>query len=485
MPRHLGLFFAAVIAAMLAIGASQGVAATKPVLVKDVNAGARSSDLHDLTNVDGSVLFSAFDVAHGFELWKSDGTGRGTKLVKDINPGAASSEPHELTNVDGTLFFVADDGIHAYELWKSDGTAAGTTLVKGSSRLQPLPRSLTNVNGTLFFAANDYTDPDYLLHEELWKSDGTAAGTTLVKDINPGESGSRPEFLTNVNGTLFFSAYTGEFSFELWESDGTAAGTTLVKDINPGPWNQFDENHGGSRPQYLANVAGTLFFDATDGIRTGIWTSDGTAAGTTFLQQYFGREFTDVSGTALYAGGADSSGIELWKSDGTAAGTTLVKDINPGPAESQPRFLANIHGTLFFNARGGMNGLELWKSDGTAAGTALVKDINPGAASSFPSDERGSLDLQNPLTDVNGTLFFDADDGIHGLELWKSDGTARGTTMVGDIKPGAGWSLPGAWSRELVNVDGTLFFAADDGTHGFELWKTKPSIREAKPKSHR
>src|SRR5262249_45748464 len=129
------------------------------------------------------------------------------------------------TNVNGTLFFTATDGVHGPELWKSNGTAAGTILVKdinpGSNPTGPAPSSLTNVNGTLYF-----TDDNGTAGYGLWRSDGTAAGTTLVKAIPAGE-------LTDVNGLLYFMGYDTH-GWELWQSDGTAAGTVLVQDIYPG-----------------------------------------------------------------------------------------------------------------------------------------------------------------------------------------------------------------------------------------------------------
>jgi ELWxxDGT repeat protein len=112
---------------------------------------------------------------------------------------------------------------------------------------------------------------------------------------------------------------------------------------------------------------------------------------------------------------------------------------------------------LFFTADDGVNGQELWKSNGTAVGTVRVKDIRPGSNGSYP----------NALMDLNGTLLFSADDGTHGIELWKSDGTAASTVLVGDIQPGSVSSSP----TSLTNVIGTLFFTADDGIHGRELWE--------------
>ena len=135
----------------------------------------------------------------------------------------------------------------------------------------------------------------------------------------------------------------------------------------------------------------------------------------------------------------------------------MVLDINPGIASSYPSKSVVIGSTAYFTAEDGVHGIELWKSNGTAAGTVLVKDINPGSASSCSDPSF--------LTNVNGTLFFSADDGTHGPELWKSDGTAAGTALVKDINSGSGSSEP----RYLTNVNGTLFFSAHDGVHGFEL----------------
>ena len=130
----------------------------------------------------------------------------------------------------------------------------------------------------------------------------------------------------------------------------------------------------------------------------------------------------------------------------------LVADIN-GTATSSlgltGTVLATLNGTTFFAADDGVHGMELWQSDGTAAGTVMVKDILTGADGSNP----------RYLTNVNGVLFLVADDGVHGPELWKSDGTEAGTVMVKNIRPNATDSNP----KEITNVDGTLYFSADNG----------------------
>ena len=131
------------------------------------------------------------------------------ELLKNVNPATLGSSPGQITAVGDTIFFAARDNDHGRELWKTDGTAAGTAFVKdiNPGRGSSYPEYLTNFNGTLFFVANDGAHGT-----ELWKSDGTAAGTVLVKDINPGGGGANPYGLTNVNGTLFFRADDGTSS---------------------------------------------------------------------------------------------------------------------------------------------------------------------------------------------------------------------------------------------------------------------------------
>src|SRR5437667_423528 len=158
------------------------------------------------------------------------------------------SSPLQFLDVNGTLFFVA--GVDRYgplrggELWRSDGTTAGTFRIKNGR-----PWYLINVNGTLFFVIDDEMHGD-----ELWKSDGTEAGTVLVKDIFPGSTGSRLSPLADVNGTLFFRAYDGVHGTTLWKSDGTTTGTVLVGGV-VFPW--FDTDN----PPRPVNLNGTLFFE--------------------------------------------------------------------------------------------------------------------------------------------------------------------------------------------------------------------------------
>src|SRR5262249_16058001 len=223
--------------------------------------------------------------------------------------------------------------------------------------------------------------------------------------------------------TVLFAGKNGTNGHELWKSEAPfdAAHTTMVKDINPGG--------GDSSPEKLANIGGTLLFRASDGDQGVL--------------------------------GAHSQ--EPWKSDGTSSGTQLVKDINTNASfdtgRSRPYEFTNVGGSVFFQARASAaDGYELWRSD-PPFNDATEVQINAGG--------NGQV---NRLTNVGGTLFFSANDGTNGQELWKSVSPfdAGHTTMVKDINPAGGSSYP----NDLTNIGGTLFFGAQDGTNGFELWKS-------------
>ena len=176
---------------------------------------------------------------------------------------------------------------------------------------------------------------------------------------------------------------------------------------------------------------------------------------------------TAVGNTIYFAADNGINGLELWKSDGTDVGTVMVKDINSeGTYDSYPYGLTAVGNTLYFRADDGTNGSELWKSDGSSVGTLIVKDINPGAVGSSPME----------LISFDDDLYFMANDGNNGYELWRSDGTASGTVMVKDTYSAISNTNEyfGSYYIEYFHLsvhDDTLYFVANDGTNGFELWK--------------
>lgn len=496
----------------------------------------------------------------GEELWVTDGTVEGTKVVQDIIPGSGGSFPADLMPVGEELWFTANspdgarslwktDGITTQrmiefphsgasdivymngvvyfftsysnpfpdmtittELWKSDGSSAGTTsivkIVRGEEPADDIGLyQMTVVGKTIFFTAQSEAHGT-----ELWKSDGTSAGTQMVKDINPGTASSLPATLTDIDGTLFFTAIDSRTGRELWQSDGTTAGTQLFKDINPGPSGAFTV----SRFFSLTKIDNHIFFAATtEKEGTEAWISDGTAAGTKLLKDinggtsgafyYLSPDFEEMNGTLFFAMSDNVDvGVELWQSDGTADGTNLLKDIHAGTASSYPAEFTPFNNMLFFTAGFPEDRFlerNLWKTDGTPAGTEQVKDFTPIDASNtkagnlmvvggklfFTVDDKelwvsdgthdGTVQIEsitNPrdiddLTDVNDTLFFINSESNTKHMLWKSNGTEAGTVLVKEIVTDS--TIPEDSPSELVNMNGSLFFTIYS-TEKTTLWKS-------------
>ncbi|TWT97586.1 Peptidyl-prolyl cis-trans isomerase A precursor [Botrimarina colliarenosi] len=228
----------------------------------------RSSSPGLMTVVGNTLYFVAIDSVHGAELWKTDGTAGGTVRLTDLYAGTTNSfgAGDQLTAVGNTLFFSANDGVHGTELWKLDTATSSTpTLVKdiepgAEGNLNDFS-GFTAYNGKLYFSASDDVSG-----KELWVSDGTSVGTIRLVDINPGvhkddddadvANDSYPYYFTEVGGLLYFSAFTDATDRELWRTDGTAAGTQLVTDAHFGT--------KASNPTNFVEFNGGIYYTALD-----------------------------------------------------------------------------------------------------------------------------------------------------------------------------------------------------------------------------
>ncbi|MGB0787857.1 MAG: ELWxxDGT repeat protein, partial [Candidatus Poseidoniaceae archaeon] len=200
--------------------------------------------------------------------------GNGTAwMVKDFTPSTSDgSSPSCLRAFEDTLYFAGNWGTKV--LWKTDGTESGTVKVQDSVNYNPPgnPCDLTVFDNSLYFRAQGYVPTSH--GYELWKTDGTASGTVLVKDIRSGSSSSSPNGFRAVGDTLYFYADDGTHGYELWKTDGTASGTVMVKDINSG--SGHSSNSQGIIPSFVA-IGDTIYFIANDGINgRELWKSDGT-----------------------------------------------------------------------------------------------------------------------------------------------------------------------------------------------------------------
>ena len=384
------------------------------------------------------------------------------QLVKDIYTGitAAGSNPFYIRAVENTVFFTADDGMHGSELWKSDGSATGTALVKDilPGAVGSLPSPVVALGNSIYFTANSYNDSGSAV-KNLWKSNLTSGVTEMVKDVAMGYGSADPQDLTVIGDTLYFSAYNG-IARSLWKSDGSTNGTVLIKSLASGaPLN----------PEKFFPVGGILFFRASDATHgTELWKSDGTSGGTVMVKDIYPGTFSgdlinpvELGGWLYFTANDGTHGQDLWKSDGTLANTVMVKDIRVGPNSPSMGPPVKCNGLLYFVANDGTHGQELWESDGSAGGTTMVKDINNGGS--------GILSQYQQLVPMGDHLYFAANDGSNGLQLWKTDGTDAGTVMV---KNGSAGALS---PQNLIAAGSRLYFTANTAASGSELWTSDGS----------
>ncbi len=391
---------------------------------------------------DGNRLFfPGNDRLHGEELWVTDGTSAGTHLIEDVSPGSVWSSPLLIEPVGGGVVYGAGVGGPVY--WTDATTTRALPVRNGWGGAQ--------LGNSYLFAAQSLNGGSGGV--ELWSTDGTVAGTQLVRDIVPGGSPSNPFAFTATPNVAFFLANGIAGGTRVYASDGTTAGTGEV-----GPAAPYS---APTPPVVVGNLA---YFGAIGASGGELWVTDGTPSGTTLVAGgFFGAPdtLTAYGASVLFRASDGVNGLEPFVSDGTAAGTFMLRDIHLGGTNQTVEWFYVVAGLAFFPAWG-TEGPELWRTDGTTAGTQLVLDIRPGTTGSDP---------KYPV-EFQGELFFVADDGTRGAEVWRSDGTAANTRMVANVRPdGLAEIRPFA----LTAFGSQLFFIADDGVHGREPWVTDGS----------
>lgn len=492
------------------------------VRIKDIYPGTEGSGATMLTLVNGVCFFIANDSANGFELWKTDGTESGTEILKNIDGTTSSSvstiKPFLIFN--NQIFFYAKTSANGDELWKSDGTSAGTQMVKD---IVPGSGSSSTV-GLLGCAADSYFVFNVKIGSsyQLWKSDGTNEGTMLLKNLytNVSSFSDTDKFAYYNNKIYFNAAPAGTSNFELWCTDGTVLGTQLFKELYPGTTGSSVEN---------IHVFDNFFMFKTNYPSDKFWKSNGTADGTVEIENLQIEneipivQYAQLGDNIFFCGKSTLNGNELWKLDSETGNATLFYDLNHklGTYQSITADFINCNDKLLFVGTNGVNGFEPFITDGTLAGTKMLKDIAPNSSSSMENDAyigpqftkventvffRAALDLYKTdgttdgtvlvkpnmpygwisetslFMEYNGLLIFKGRTAANGDELWVSDGTDAGTTMLKDINPGSGngilnsnvyWNNQFAVSnrKSYAVLNGYLFFTAFNGV-SYAIWRT-------------
>lgn len=379
-----------------------------------------------------------------------------------------------ITSGNNIYFFSQETGSTNFLLWcVRDGAAAEQLAVLPYSLLFyyagiPLP------DGKLLFPGHD-DDHGF----ELWVTDGTTAGTSRVKDINPGTSTSFgspfPAFQGfDFNGKAYFLANDGTNGPQLWTSDGTEAGTVQFATINP------------------ANTSGavTMLWSKNDDKfivtgNTGLLGSDGTIAGTSVIHtgEYAwahipGLNYHTADNGYMYFSALENSDWKLYRTMGTQASTQLViEDVVPN--QGYP-YMTELNGMLYTFTMNGDQNTQLVRIDPSTHTATVVRTFLPGSQQSM----NGIANFYGFRNDGQYFYFMGrADESA--LQYWRSDGTEAGTVMITGFTPDVINGGPNGVDGNMIVFNGQLVFSGNDATVGAELWTAQGPVgieaQEARP----
>ena len=401
---------------------------------------------------------------------------------------------------------LAFSSLHAEETlppqMKAVSTGIQLTTMDVSNRAKCTKPLVKLPDGSLMFTATAATTGEelYICKDEQ---------VTLIKDIVPGAGGSDPKFLTVVGDKVYFTTITPEYGEELWMTDGTDAGTKLVKDINEGTEGSYVYGLTAFQDKclFFARDFDSMLDPVIDSQtpEEWLWVSDGTDAGTMRIADVPTRKQSNApdgnaghivpcGNQAFFVGYDKVNNQTLYVTDGTASGTRPVTNINPKPStggnfQTEPGdidWLTNMNDEkVIFRANtvkekvGGTKdlGSEIWFSDGTDAGTKWVGvDYAPGEVDGVPNNTQFAFPLY-----YNGKAYFRAIDGVHGCEPGVTDFTPEGTHYICDINYWNNDPSQSSWGPEhsyiwkgflFCQANGSYYYPADTyNDSGYSLWR--------------
>lgn len=382
-------------------------------------------------------------------------TAHGEQIIRvaDINPGAGGGQAEWPTVLNDLLYFTANDvvGGSNNELWQYDGDAASLAAEIRPGPIGSNPWGITAFNGKLYFGASGETGPP-----RLYQYDGNT--TSLAPDAYTSQN---PDELIVYNGNLYFrGTFFGVYGIELIKFTGN---DQIPIDIFPGT--------GSSYPQQMIIYDDDLYFNASNQL----WRYN-DAEGAVLVDADMNPRSPAVHEGKLYFSHYDDEiGNELWRYD-PVSGAQLVADIRPGGAfgSGNPYGMTTYNGAMFFGAEDNDDhGVELWRYDGVSA--TMIANINPTPPAPGGDDFTADSNPGN-LFVFNGVLYFTANDGVHGTELWRYD-DINGVQLVADIYPGPEGSYP----QSFTEYRGKLYFSANNGETGGELGMLGQGMFELTP----